>query len=321
MIPFLSAAELRNALPYPALIEALRTAFQSTIQAPTRHVHQISAAADSPVLLLMPAWQAAENIGVKLLTVAPGNAARGIPTVHSVYVLFDAGSGVPLALLDGEELTLRRTGAASALASGYLSRADSSTLLLVGTGQLAPYLAGAHCAMRPIRRILVWGRDPEKTAATVQRLRQQDLSEGVQLEMIAPGAGKLEAAARNADIISCATTSRVPLILGDWLQAGTHVDLVGGFKPDMRESDDRLMQRATIFVDTFAGTLAEAGDLLQPMAAGALQRAAIVAELADLAGARHPGRTSREQITVFKSVGTAIEDLSAANLAWAQRAP
>jgi ornithine cyclodeaminase/alanine dehydrogenase-like protein (mu-crystallin family) len=321
MIPFLTAAELRDALPYPALIEALRAAFQSAIQAPTRHVHQISEAADSPVLLLMPAWQAAEKIGVKLLTVAPGNAARGIPTVHSIFILFDAGSGVPLALLDGEELTLRRTGAASALASGYLSRADSSTLLLVGTGQLAPYLAAAHCAVRPIRHIRVWGRDQKKTEATVQQLRQQDLPDDVLLEIVEPAPAKLEAAARQADIISCATTSRVPLILGDWLQAGTHLDLVGGFKPDMRESDDRVMQRATIFVDTFAGTLAEAGDLLQPMAAGTLQRAAIVAELADLAGARHPGRTDRAQITVFKSVGTAIEDLSAANLAWARHAP
>lgn len=324
MIPFLAAPELRAALPYPALIAALGDAFRGAVQAPTRHVHRLGAAAaqgdpDDTVLLLMPAWQPAQKMGVKLVTVAPGNAARGLPTVHSVFILFDAASGAPIALLDGEELTLRRTAAASALASGYLSRADSATLLLVGNGQLAPCLAVAHCAVRPIRQIRVWGRDPEKSAGTVRQLRQQGLPPELAIEALDGSPAALEAAARAADIISCATTSRVPLVLGDWLKPGTHLDLVGGFKPDMRETDDRAMQRAAIFVDTFAGTLAEAGDLLQPLAAGRLQRAAILAELADLASGRHPGRVGADQITVFKSVGTALEDLCAANLAWSRR--
>ena len=323
MIPFLAASQLRAALPYPALIAALRDAFRSDMQAPTRHVHTLSPPGSGPdpdrtVLLLMPSWQAAQKMGVKLVTVAPTNAARGLPTVHSVFILFDAASGAPIALLDGEELTLRRTAAASALASGYLSRADSATLLLVGNGQLAPYLAAAHCAARPIRRIRVWGRNPDKSAAALLQLRQQDLPPAVAIEPLAGTPSALQAAAQDADIISCATTSRVPLVLGDWLRPGTHLDLVGGFKPDMRETDDRAMQRAAIFVDTFAGTLAEAGDLLQPLTAGHLQRTAILAELADLVGGRHPGRSDAAQITVFKSVGTAIEDLSAANLAWSQ---
>lgn len=326
MIPFLAAAQLRTALPYPALIAALREAFSSSMQAPTRHVHQLGAKGaehdpDSTVLLLMPAWQAQQKMGVKLVTVAPGNAARGLPTVHSIFILFDAASGAPIALLDGEELTLRRTAAASALASGYLSRAESATLLLVGSGQLGPYLAAAHCAARPISRVRVWGREPEKVAAAMQRLRQQGLAPQIAIEALGSGVAALEAAVRSADIISCATTSRVPLIHGDWLQPGTHLDLVGGFKPDMRESDDRAMQRAAIFVDTRAGALAEAGDLLQPLAAGRLQPGAILAELADLASGRHPGRSAAEQITAFKSVGTAIEDLSAANLAWSQLQP
>ncbi len=326
MIPFLAAPELRAALPYPALIEALRDAFRSNMQAPTRHVHSLAPAdsnsqPDSTVLLLMPAWQPAEKMGVKLVTVAPGNAAQGLPTVHSVFILFDAASGAPLALLDGEELTLRRTAAASALASGYLSRADSRTLLLVGNGQLAPYLAAAHCAARPLKQIRVWGRNPDKTATALLQLQQQGLPPDVAIEALDGTPGALEAAARTADIISCATTSRVPLILGDWLQPGTHLDLVGGFKPDMRETDDRVMQRAAIFVDTFAGTLAEAGDLLQPIAAGHLPRDAIQAELADLVGGGHRGRSDDVQITVFKSVGTGIEDLGAANLAWSQQRP
>lgn len=320
MIPFFSAHQLRGALPYPALIATLRTAFQSAMQAPTRHVHRLSGQDDSTVLLLMPAWQASEKMGVKLVTVAPRNAARGMPTVHSVFVLFDADSGAPIALLDGEELTLRRTAAASALASSYLSRPDSSTLLLVGTGQLAPYMAAAHAAARPLTQIQVWGRTAEKARAVTRQLRQNGLAETIAIDVIDATQAALAAAVAHADIISCATTSTVPLIHGDWLQPGTHLDLVGGFKPDMRETDDRVMQRAAIFVDTFAGTLAEAGDLLQPMAAGHLQRSAILAELADLASGRHAGRTSREQITVFKSVGTGIEDLSAAQLAWSQLA-
>lgn len=318
MIPFFSAHQLRGALPYPALISTLRSAFQSAIHAPTRHVHHLSEQDDSTVLLLMPVWQAAEKMGVKLVTVAPRNAARGMPTVHSVFVLFDADSGAPIALLDGEELTLRRTAAASALASSYLSRADSSTLLLVGTGQLAPYMVAAHCAARPITRVQVWGRSAEKATAVAGQLRQNGLPETIVIDVIDASLAALAAAVTHADIISCATTSTVPLIHGDWLQPGAHVDLVGGFKPDMRETDDRVMQRAAIFVDTFAGTLAEAGDLLQPIAAGQLQRSAILAELADLVSGRHAGRAKREQITVFKSVGTGIEDLSAAQLAWSQ---
>jgi len=318
MIPFVTGAELRAALPYPALIDALRAAFGGAMQAPTRHVHR--PAPDDPdaaVLLLMPAWQPAAKMGVKLVTVAAGNAARGVPTVHSVFVLFDAASGMPLALMDGEELTLRRTAAASALASGYLSRADSAELLLVGTGTLAPYLAAAHCAARPIRRIRVWGRDAAKARATLEQLRQHPLPPAATLETVAPEA--LAAAVGSADIISCATTSRQPIVLGEWLAPGSHLDLVGGFKPDMRECDHRALQRAAVFVDTFAGTLAEAGDLLQPLAAGQLQRADLLAELADLTGGRHPGRADAGQITVFKSVGTGIEDLAAAQLAWARR--
>jgi alanine dehydrogenase len=311
MIPHLTAAQLRAALPYPALIDALRLAFTEAIQAPRRHVHTISEA-DATVLLLMPVWQPAGRTGVKLVTVAPHNLEKQLPSVHSIFVLFDTVTGAPLALLDGDELTSRRTAAASALASTYLSRPDSSTLLMVGTGSLAQYLAVAHCVARPIRTIRIWGRSLEKAEHAVRQLAAQDLPAGVSVS----ATSDLEAAVRAADIISCATTSTVPIVQGDWVQPGTHVDLVGGFKPDMREADDRLMARATVFVDTFAGALAEAGDLLQPMASGQLQRAAIVAELADLAGGRHAGRTDPQEITVFKSVGTGIEDLCAANLAW-----
>lgn len=310
MIPYLDADTLRNLLPYPALIDALRHAFNSEIVAPVRHAHSVSPE-HCTSLLLMPVWQPAGAMGVKLVTVAPANTASGLPTVHALFILFDSVTGVPVAMLDGETLTLRRTAAGSALASGYLSRPDSASLLVVGTGRLAPSLAAAHCMVRPIRDIVVWGRSPEKAVQTVEAICAE-VGGGVALHV----AERLEDAASRADIVTCATTSTEPILRRAWLRPGTHVDLVGGFKPDMREADDALMASATIVVDTFAGALAEAGDLIQPMASGRLRRDSIVAELADLAAGRHSGRHDPMEITVFKSVGTGIEDLCAANLAW-----
>jgi ornithine cyclodeaminase/alanine dehydrogenase-like protein (mu-crystallin family) len=311
MIPYVNGQQVSAALPYPALISALRQAFCDDIQAPTRHVHTVSKE-DRTVLLLMPTWHPESSMGVKLVTVSPSNPARQLPTVHSVFILFDTRTGVPVAMIDGEELTLRRTAAASALASTYLSRSDSATLLVVGTGKLAPYMAAAHCAARPIRNIRVWGRSPEKAEHTARQISACDLPQHVSVQ----AAGDLEAAVRSADIVSCATTSTVPIVLGQWVRSGTHIDLVGGFKPDMREVDDALIKSAAVFVDTKSGTLAEAGDLLQAIESGAFSPDAIAAELADLSSGRHNGRNSPEQITLFKSVGTGIEDLCAANLAW-----
>jgi alanine dehydrogenase len=311
MIPYLDAAQLAAAMPYPILIEALRDAFRTGAEAPQRHVHTISPANDA-VLLLMPVWQPERHTGVKMVTVAPRNARLNLPTVHSLFMLFDSATGAPVCQMDGEELTLRRTAAASALASSYLSRPDSSRLLIVGTGSLAPYMAAAHCAVRPIRSVTVWGRSPDKAADMAELLRRQFNGAGIDVTI----ADDLEAAARHADIISCATTSTVPLIHGHWVQLGAHVDLVGGFRPNMREADDALVGAAEVFVDTYAGALAEAGDLLQPMQAGCLSRDDLRAELADLCAGRHPGRTNASQVTLFKSVGTALEDLCGANLAW-----
>jgi len=217
-----------------------------------------------------------------------------------------------LAIMDGEELTLRRTAAASALASIYLSRPDSEQLLIVGTGQLAPYMAVAHCAVRDIRRVTVWGRDLRKAQRTVEKIKALGLAASVAIDI----AEDLETASMSADLISCATTSRQALLRSASVQPGTHIDLVGGFKPDMREADDGLMSSARLFVDTFDGALAEAGDLVQPMQAGLITRASLLAELADLASGRHAGRSNAQEITLFKSVGTAIEDLCAANLVW-----
>jgi ornithine cyclodeaminase len=311
MIPYLDAAQLAAALPYPVLIAALRDAFRNGAEAPRRHVHTISPANDA-VLLLMPVWQPERHAGVKLVTVAPRNSQVNLPTVHSIFMLFDSATGAPVCQMDGEELTLRRTAASSALASTYLSRPESSRLLIVGTGSLAPYMAAAHCAARPIRSVTVWGRSPDNAARTAGLLQQALGETSIDVGITED----LAAAVGNADIVSCATTSTVPIVQANWVQPGTHVDLVGGFRPNMREADDALVGAAEVFVDTFAGALAEAGDLLQPIESGFLVRDDIRAELADLCAGRHPGRTDASQITLFKSVGTALEDLCGANLAW-----
>lgn len=308
-LPFIDAARVRQSLPYPALIDALRAAFRDPATAPRRHAHELPGSAS---LLLMPAWQSGQEIGVKLVTVMPENRSRALPTVHALYVLMDAVTGAPLALMDGETLTLRRTAAVSALAARHLSREDSRTLLVVGSGQLAPEMAVAHCAARAIGRVLVWGRDGTRVASAIQRMREAGLPPQVSLE----AAGVLASACAQADIICCATTSSEPLLELKMIRPGTHVDLVGGFRPHMREADDALMAAASLFVDTREGALAEAGDLVQPIAAGLIGEDAVRGDLPALVRGAHPGRQAPDEITLFKSVGTAVADLGAARLVW-----
>lgn len=308
-LPFIAADAVRRALAYPALVDALRNAFAAPAQVPRRHAHDLCG---QGTLLLMPAWQPQGQLGVKLVSVMHGNRDRGLPTVHALYILLDAQTGVPLALMDGEQLTLRRTAAVSALASLSLSRPDSRTLLLVGSGRLAPEIAVAHCAVREIDRVLVWGRDPAKVQQAMRRARAAGLPAQVALHAVA----SLAQGCETADIICCATTSTEPLLRADWLRPGTHVDLVGGFRPDMREADDALVCSARLFVDTAEGALAEAGDLVQPMQAGLLGRDAVCAELAQLASGTREGRRNDAEITLFKSVGSALADLASAGLVW-----
>lgn len=303
-----SAADLARVLDYAALAEALRAMFRSDCVAPTRHHHVIERAdgADG-VLLLMPAWRAGGSIGVKTVTVFPGNGAKGLPAVMGSYALLDGATGAPRALLEGRELTARRTAAASALAADYLARADSHRLLMVGTGAMAPHLVQAHAALRPITEVAIWGRSSAKAAALARRLDESRL-------VVRP-AEDLEAAVRAADIISCATLARAPLVQGRWLRPGQHLDLVGAFSPEMRETDDEAMRRSRLYVDTRDGVLAEGGDVIQAIAAGAIDAADIVGDLFDLTRGRVAGRGDNEEITVFKSTGTALEDLAAAELA------
>lgn len=301
------AEEVHAALGYAGLVEALRTAFRAEGERmPTRLAYSVGTEAAPGHLLCMPAWARGEAIGVKLVNVFPGNAARGMGAVSSLYVLFDGQTGAPAAIIDGEALTNRRTAAASALASSYLSRPDSRTLLIVGTGHVAEHLVGAHASVRPIERVLVWGRDPDRADAFAARVR----SEGYAASTVADIASGLA----QADIVSCATTSREPLVRGVDVRPGTHVDLIGAFTPEMRESDDALIVASSVFVDTRTGALAEAGDLLQPHRAGAWSTDRVRGELHELCAGLVEGRRDAFEITLFKSVGAAIEDLAAARL-------
>jgi ornithine cyclodeaminase/alanine dehydrogenase-like protein (mu-crystallin family) len=303
----LDANEVAAALPYDLLIEALATAFAGDYEVPLRAHHEVALPDGNPgKLLLMPAWQSGGSMGVKIATIFPDNAARGLPAVFASYVLMSAETGVPVAVFDGTEITLRRTAAASALASSFLSRDDSSSLLMVGTGNLAPHLIAAHATARQLDEICIWGRRREAAEELAGSLATSSFSVTV--------TDDLEQAVSRADIITCATLASEPLILGKWLQPGQHLDLVGAFKPDMREADSQAVRRADVYVDTRAGALSEAGDIMLAINDGSIQNSDICGELKDLVSGIARGRTSSEAITLFKSVGTALEDLAAAEL-------
>ena len=304
----LDAAGIRAATPWPRLIAAVADAVASgAVSAPERHVHPVGLPdGGAGSLLLMPAWADGELIGVKTVTYFPSNAGSAVPSVNAVYVLFDGRTGEPRAVLDGGELTDRRTAAVSALAGSYLARADAERLLVVGTGRLSPNMARAHAAVRSLAGIEIWGRRPEAARSVAEQLRAEGLP--------AEASADLDASIGRADIVSCVTGATSPLIRGELLAPGTHLDLVGSFRPDMRESDDAAAGRATIFVDTVAGA-SMSGDLAQPLADGVITEASIIADLRALVAGDHPGRTSDNEITLFKSAGFAAADLAAARLA------
>ncbi len=304
-----SAEDVDNALDDRALVEALREMFRGGCDVPLRHHHNIPTpgAADG-MLLLMPAWQSGQQIGIKLVTVFPDNGRVGLASILGQYLLLDGSTGQPQALIDGVQLTLWRTACASALAADYLARRDAFRLVMVGAGALAPYLIRAHRAVRPIRSVTIWNHNGEKAGDLAAELQ----IDGVEITASAD----LQAAVGGADIVSCATLSPRPLVMGAWLPAGCHLDLVGAFRPDMRECDDEAVTRARIYVDTREGALAEGGDIAIPLANGAIKESDVQGDLFDLTRGLVQGRTSGQDtdITLFKSVGTALEDLAAAQL-------
>lgn len=298
----IDAARTRAALPMGPLVDALHAAFAAGAEVPLRHRHALPEGAS---ILMMPAWQGRTALGVKIVTVFPGNGARGLNAVFSTYLLCDGETGRHLAILDGNEITGRRTAAASALAGRFLAREDASHLLIVGSGHVAGLMAEAWAAVRPLKRVTVWNIRP----AGAERLAAQLRDAGFD----ASATTDLPEAAGAADIVSCATLSHTPVIQGAWLRPGTHLDLVGAYMPVMRECDTLAVQQARVFIDTDAA-LAEGGDIVQPLNAGEIPSSHIAGTLFGLCRGEVAGRQSREQFTLFKSVGSAIEDLAAAAL-------
>lgn len=293
-------------LGWPDLIAALRRAFAEGRVVPLRHTHRIDdPAGPGGTLLLMPAWQPGRWLGLKTVGIFPGNGARGLPGLHSTYTLFDATTGVPMALLDGDVITSRRTAAAAALAASFLAREDAATLLVLGSGRVARLLAPAMRSVRPITRCLVWNHRGE----SAQALARQWCDEGFDARAVTD----LQAAVGVADIVSCATLATAALLRGQWLREGTHLDLIGSFTPQMRESDGACFARSRVFVDT-EEALAKSGDVLGAIAEGAFDATRLQGTLAQLCRGDVEGRRNAREITLFKAVGNALEDLAAAEL-------
>jgi alanine dehydrogenase len=309
-VRIVSADDVARVLTYEALIDAIGAAFRADVAVPERHHHAVPQPGRDATLLLMPAWTEGDGerfLGCKLVAIFPDNAALNIPSLTGCYFLMSGTTGRPLAIIDAPALTAWRTAAASALAARYLAREDASHLLMVGAGTLAPHLIRAHCSVRPISRVTLWNRTRSRAVSTAFALG----AAGIEVEL----ADDLEAAVAEADIISCATLSTAPLIKGAWLRKGAHVDLVGAFTPKMREADDAVLRRGRLYVDTRAA-LKEAGDLVGPLRRKVITTKSVRGDLAGLCRGKAKGRQKAEEITVFKSVGTAVEDLAAAMLVW-----
>jgi ornithine cyclodeaminase len=296
----LTAAEVARLGAYKDIVDALREGFRADIETPVRHHHDIS---DVSTLLLMPAWSK-DWAGLKTVVFKTDNAAQGLPTIQASYLLIDQKTGETVAMMDGGEITRRRTAAASALAADYLARKDAEVMTLVGAGALGPHIVRAHAAVRPIRKVFIYTRSIAKGEALAAELAHHGLE--------AHSVTDLEHAVRQSDIVSCVTTSTAPIVKGAWLKPGTHVDLAGAFKPSMRETDADVVARSSVYVDTRDGALAEAGDLLQARDEGKFDFANVKGDLFDLCRGKVKGRSSADEITLFKSAGTAIEDLATA---------
>lgn len=308
----ISAAQVNEILQPKALVAKLKQAFASDIETPLRQHFDIAnpESERETTLLVMPSWQSGSDIGVKLVTVVPESHKFQLPSIQGVYTLMDAVKGGVKAMIDAPSLTAKRTAGASALASSLVSRADTVSMLMVGTGTLSPELIQAHCAVRPIKQVKVWGRSKEKALAVITQLEQKTNMSGIKMEVVTD----LDQAITQVDLISCATMSQSPLIKGQLLKAGQHLDLVGSYRPDMREADDDCIRRCELFVDNYQGALKETGDIKTPLDAGLITAEDIKADLFELCKQDVVFDRPAQAITMFKSVGHALEDLAAAQL-------
>ena len=304
----ISAGELRSVLHYRMLIERLRQGFRAGCALPPAQRHLVPTyGAHDAGLTLRPAWVPGRHIGLMVETTFPDNPGRDLPVTSGCYLLLDGNTGTALAILDAKALITQRTAAAAALAASYLARPDAGRLLVMGTGTLAAHLIEAYSVALPIRQVLVWGRDLGKAERIAARFRRGAVK--------VAATDDLEGAVRGAEIIACATAATQPVLRGAWLEPGVHIDLIGSTTPEAREADDEAIRRGRVFVDSRERAPLEAGDIVQPLASGALAPGDIAGDLFDLTRGERSGRRFYDQITLCKAVGCALEDLVAAELA------
>jgi len=306
-IPYITSEEIEQSTNFLELINSLKTAFKdNTTLIPMRHHHDFPnpEIGEDSTLLLMPAWNPSKEAGVKIVTVSPENGQFNLPSIQGTYIYLDATKGSIKALLEAKNMTAKRTASASALASSYLSKENASSLLMIGTGALSKNLIKAHASVRPITQVFVWGRSLEKAQAICDDLNDESFT--------ITSIKNIEEVISKVDIISSATLSKTPLVLGKYLVEGQHVDLVGAYKKDTREADDEVITKGNVYIDTYQGGLKESGDILIPLKSGVLQESDIKADLFELCADKKQGRQTASEITVFKSVGHALEDLAAA---------
>jgi ornithine cyclodeaminase len=302
----LNKHDVERLLPMPKCIdlmaEALVSLARGQVILPLRPVIRIPDSAN--VFGLMPAYsKSLKAIGTKLISVFPGNHGTALDSHQGVVLLFDGENGSPLAMMDAASITAIRTAAVSGVATRQLARRDASTLAILGSGVQARTHIRAMMAVRPFKKVLVWSRNPDHARTLVAKAGWTD-------DAVAPD---VKSAVRYADVVCTVTASREPILRGEWLRPGTHVNAVGASVPTARELDTEAIKRARVFVDRRESALNEAGDLLIPMKEGAITGDHIVAEIGELLSGHDAGREKGDEITVFKSLGLAVEDLAAAH--------
>lgn len=256
-------------------------------------------------LFINTSYGSDQHIGIKLTTQCPDN--NQYPKIQHCYLLFNSQTGNPIAIIDGDMLTYKRAAATSALAAKYLAKTNASNLLMIGAGRMAYHLIDAHCKTSPIKQVTICSRNLEKAQKLASEFTDRDFNVVVSKD--------IDPATEKADIICCATPSKIPLLNGELLMPGCHLDIIGGQTPDMRETDDVTIQKAHIFVDDRQQAIAQSGDLAQPLEKGSIDEQDIRADLVELTQSKHPGRESDREITLFKSVGTNLADLITAEFA------
>lgn len=306
----LTAEDVHAALAYPGLVDALQEAYSGSFNMPPRQVFLLD---DEPsnhdAFAVLPSWND-ELIAVKSFTYFPDNPKPKYASLYSKIMLFDRKHGEPLALVDGTSVTFWRTAGICGLASRLLSREDSKTLLLLGTGNLAPYIIKAQISVRPIDRVMVWGRTPGNAQAIVEQFASEN--DAVQFEAVED----LQAACGDADIIVSATGSHEPLVLGDWVKPGTHTDFIGNHHATKRECDTALITKSKVYADSYVNCFKEAGEVLVPISEGAITKDHVVGELTQMCSGAVSLRESDDEVTLFKSIGMALSDLVGAGCAY-----